>query len=93
MRQTGSSPSHSRKISLLKKELVKIKASEVPHDHKHEEKVWEVKENLRKKYRRENNSAHSLCPSRRPSIRRLSGSGTTFTDIGLELLGQDYFLK
>jgi len=72
---------------------VKIKTCDVPQDHKHEEKVWEVKENIRKKIRRENNSAHSLCPSRRPSLRRPSASGTTFTDIGLELLTQDYFLK
>ena len=92
-KERGNSPKHNRKVSVLKKELVQIKTSEVPQGHKHEEKVWEVKENLKKKIRRENNSAQSLSRSRRPSLRRPSASGTTFTDIGLELITQDFFLK
>ena len=92
-KERGNSPKHNRKVSVLKKELLQIKTSEVPQGHKHEEKVWEVKENLRKKIRRETNSAHSLSRSRRPSLRRPSASGTNFTDIGLELLTQDFFLK
>ena len=81
-----------RKITMLKKDLVRIKTSEVPTGHRHEEKVWEVKENLRKKIRRERNAENSLRPSsRRSSFRR--PSGTNFTDIGLELLTNEYFLN
>ena len=80
---------HHRKISILKRDLVKIKTSQIPTDHRHEEKVWEVKDNLKKKMKRERNSGNG--PSRRGSFRR--PSGTNFTEVGLEFLTNDYFLN
>merc|ERR1712179_332081 len=83
----------NRKISLLKKDLVRIKSSPIPNGHQgyqHEEKIWEIKDSLRKKIRRENNANPSSRPSsRRPSLRRTSG--TNIAEIGFEFLTDKYF--
>ena len=78
---------------MLKRDLVRIKACEKPNGYQHEEKVWEVKDNLRKKMKRERNHVeHSHCPSRRgSSVRRTSG--TNIAEIGLEFLTNEYFLN
>jgi len=78
---------------LLKKDLVRIKSSPIPNGHQgyqHEEKIWEIKDSLRKKIRRENNANPSSRPnSRRPSLRRTSG--TNIAEIGFEFLTDKYF--
>ena len=62
--------------------MVQIKHSEIPRGPSHEQKVWEAKDSLRKKIRRDKNadisSGRSLCPSRsgsRRSSRSKSGDG------------------
>ena len=84
----------NRKISLLKKDLVRIKSSPIPNGnpgYHHEEKVWEIKDSLRKKIRREQNTNHSPRPSRRPSLRKTSG--TNIAEIGLDFLTDKYFIN
>ena len=62
--------------------------------------VWEVKESLRKKQRRERNNDHSLGPpgrsragSRRASLRSpgAGGGGANIAEVGLEILTHEYF--
>ena len=60
--------------------------------------VWEVKESLRKKQRRERNNDHSLGPpgrsragSRRASLRSPGGGGGNIAEVGLEILTHEYF--
>ena len=77
---------------MLKKDLVKIKTSEVPNNHKHEEKVWEAKENIRKKMRRKSNADHVLGSRRKQSFRRGSAGGN-FAEFGLEFLSSEFFDK
>lgn len=83
---------------MLKKDLVRIKSSPIPRGHQHEEQVWEVKESLRKKQRRERNNDHSLGPpgrsragSRRASLRSPGGGGGNIAEVGLEILTHEYF--
>ena len=83
----------NRKITNIRHELVQIKHTEIPRGLSHEQKVWEVKDSLRKKIRRDRNadisSGRSLCPSRSSSRR----SSRAKSGDGMELLVQEFIVR
>ena len=90
----SSSDPYNRKVGLLKRDLVQIKTRDMPNTgsgHKHEEKVWEAKENIRKKIRKKSNADHLLGSKHKSGLRRGSAAGGNFAEFGLEFLTDEFF--